>query len=213
MSNIQSFDSFNEEKNWIKGAVKKPGSLRRALHKKKGEKISKKEIDTELQALRGKDMDTEKSGLQLGKRDARKHKKLVLARTFKSMHEDVEFDDEKDTNYAFFDNLHEIKKLTDKLLEKEIDIIEGSDIFYEKEFDLAPIKSQLQTICDTLDNVSNTDGEDDDNFEEMPLSDIDMPIKDKGMLKNPPFDAELINDEDDEEIGNRNSISNFSDFQ
>ena len=56
---IEKFEQFNEEKGdkWIKDAVKKPGSLRKSMRKKKGEKITKGEIDSELQALRGKDKD------------------------------------------------------------------------------------------------------------------------------------------------------------
>jgi hypothetical protein len=92
MSNIKSFDSFNEEKNWIKDAVKKPGSLRKSLGKKKGEKISKSEINSEISDLRKKDRNPDKPGLQLGKRDKTKYKRLTLARTLKSMHEDIDHD-------------------------------------------------------------------------------------------------------------------------
>ncbi len=50
MSNIKSFESFNEEKkeNWIKDAIKKPGALKKSLGKGKDEKISKAEIDKKL---------------------------------------------------------------------------------------------------------------------------------------------------------------------
>ena len=59
---ISSFNSFNEEKKdkWIKDAIKHPGSLRKSLKKKEGEKITKSEIDSELQALKGKDKDPKK---------------------------------------------------------------------------------------------------------------------------------------------------------
>ena len=33
-----------EKKNWIKGAIKKPGALRGSLEKKKGEKITKEDL-------------------------------------------------------------------------------------------------------------------------------------------------------------------------
>ena len=120
MENIQSFDNFNE-KNWIKDAVKKPGSLRKSLGKKEGEKITKKEISSELSKLKKKDKDKDKPGLQLGKRDKAKHKKLTLARTFKSMNEDHEGESQ---NYMFFNNLQTIKRLVDDMLEmdeKEVD--------------------------------------------------------------------------------------------
>ena len=42
------------------------------------------EIDSELQALKSKDRDPNKPGLQLSKRD--KHKELVLAKTLKNLH-------------------------------------------------------------------------------------------------------------------------------
>lgn len=119
MENIQSFDSFNEKK-WIKDAVKNPGSLRKSLGKKEGEKISKKEINSELSKLKKKDRDKDKTGLQLGKRDSAKHKKLTLARTFKSMNES----DGESQNYMFFSNLQTIKRLVDDMLEmdeKEVD--------------------------------------------------------------------------------------------
>ena len=49
-SGKDSEDDDNEETNeskskWIKDAIKKPGSLRKSLGKKEGEKISKSEID------------------------------------------------------------------------------------------------------------------------------------------------------------------------
>ena len=72
---IQSFNSFNEEKSekWIKDAIKKPESLRKSMKKKEGEKIKSSEIDSELQALKGKDKDKSKKGVQgLSKKDLTK---------------------------------------------------------------------------------------------------------------------------------------------
>ena len=54
------------------------------MHKAKGEKITKKELDSELEALRKKDKDKKKPGLQLSARDRRKQKQLVLAKTLKN---------------------------------------------------------------------------------------------------------------------------------
>ena len=34
-----------KKKNWIKGAIKKPGALRKSLGAKKGQKISTKKLD------------------------------------------------------------------------------------------------------------------------------------------------------------------------
>jgi|GEM_PF-302389 len=76
-------ENLIEEKNWIKSAIKNPGSLRRKLNKKKGEKISSKEIDSELQVLKLRDKNRSKPGLQLSKRDRNKHRQLILARTLR----------------------------------------------------------------------------------------------------------------------------------
>ena len=35
-----------EKKNWISGAIKKPGSLRKELHVKEGKKISEKKLES-----------------------------------------------------------------------------------------------------------------------------------------------------------------------
>ena len=78
-------EEITEKKNWIKDAIGHPGSLRRSMKKKKGEKISKSEIDSELSALRAKDKDKNKPGIQLGKSDARKYKRLTLAKTLRNM--------------------------------------------------------------------------------------------------------------------------------
>lgn len=74
-----------ESTKWIQNAIKRPGSLRRRLRKKEGEKITSSEIDSELQALRAKDKDKGKPGLQLSKRNRRKQKQLVLAKTLKGL--------------------------------------------------------------------------------------------------------------------------------
>ena len=74
-----------ESKRQIQDAIKRPGSLRRKLRKKEGEKITTSEIDSELQALKARDKNKEKPGLQLSKRDRRKQKQLVLAKTLKGL--------------------------------------------------------------------------------------------------------------------------------
>lgn len=77
-------ESTNEAEKWIQSAIKRPGALRKKMHKAKGEKITKKELDSELEALRKKDKDKKKPGLQLSARDRRKQKQLVLAKTLKN---------------------------------------------------------------------------------------------------------------------------------
>lgn len=118
MENIKKFENFstNEGKKdkWIQDAIKKPVSLRKELNKKEGEKITKEEIDTELQALKSKDKDPKKKGVQLNKKDATKKKRLVLARTLKSMKEHKET-----KNYMFFGNLQTMKRLIDEMLKMD----------------------------------------------------------------------------------------------
>ena len=119
MENIKKFENFstNEGKKdkWIQDAIKKPGSLRKSLKKKEGEKITKAEIDSELQALKGKDKDPKKKGVQgLKGKDLSKFRKLNLARTLKSMKEHQETQ-----NYMFFGNLQTMKRLIDKMLEMD----------------------------------------------------------------------------------------------
>ena len=100
---------------WIKDAIKKPGSLRKSMGKKEGEKISKNEIDSELQALKGKDKDSKKKGVQgLSKNDLAKYRKLNLAKTLKGLKEHQETQ-----NYMFFGNLQTIKRLVDEMLEMD----------------------------------------------------------------------------------------------
>jgi hypothetical protein len=100
---------------WIKDAIKKPGSLRKSLNKKEGEKISKSELDSELQALKGKDKDPKKKGVQgLSKNDLAKFRKLNLAKTLKGLKEHQETE-----NYMFFGNLKTIKRLVDEMLEMD----------------------------------------------------------------------------------------------
>jgi hypothetical protein len=100
---------------WIKDAIKNPGSLRKSLGKKEGEKISKNEIDSELQALRGKDKDKSKKGVQgLSKKDLAKYRKLNLAKTLKGLKEHQETQ-----NYMFFGNLQTMKRLIDEMLEMD----------------------------------------------------------------------------------------------
>ena len=116
-NHLNSNNMTQEKKGekWIQGAIKKPGSLRKSLNKKEGEKISKSEIDSELQALKGKDKDSKKKGVQgLSKNDLAKFRKLNLAKTLKGLKEHQETE-----NYMFFGNLKTIKRLVDEMLEMD----------------------------------------------------------------------------------------------
>jgi len=70
-----------ESKKWIQDAIKKPGALRRSLNKKKGEKIPLREIDSELEALKGK----VRRGNKLTKPQIKKERRLALAKTLSKM--------------------------------------------------------------------------------------------------------------------------------
>lgn len=122
MNKIKSFDSFNEKKKeWIKDAIKKPGSLKKQLGKDEDEKLTKKEIESEIKELEKKDKDPKKPGTQLNKKDATKKRRLELAKTLKKMNEHDE-----QVNYMFFSNLKTMKRLIDEMLEMdetEIDTI------------------------------------------------------------------------------------------
>jgi hypothetical protein len=110
-------EEFNEKKNWIKDAIKHPGALKKSLGKKDDEKISKKEIDSELSKLKAKDKDKKKPGTQLDKKDATKKRRLELAKTLSKLKAIKENNEEE--NYMFFSNLETIKRLVDKLLEMD----------------------------------------------------------------------------------------------
>ena len=79
-------DDVHEEEKWIQKAIEKPGSLRRKMGKKKGEKISKTDIKNKLASLKAKDEDPKKPGVQgLGKRDLRTYRQLNLAKTLRGL--------------------------------------------------------------------------------------------------------------------------------
>ena len=113
MEKIKKFNDFvNEEKGnkWIQDTIKNPGSLRKSMKKKKGDKISSTEINSELQVLRGKDKDKSKKGIQgLSKGDLSKYRKLNLAKTLKS------FESNDVDNYMFFSNLENICKMVTEI--------------------------------------------------------------------------------------------------
>ena len=113
---IKSFNSFNEEKKWIKDAIKNPGALKKSLGKEEGEKLTKSEIAEELKKLKAKDKDSKKPGTQLDKKDATKKRRLELAKTLSSLKENHEGGPQ---NYMFFGNLKTIKRLVDKMLEMD----------------------------------------------------------------------------------------------
>ena len=79
---IKSFDDFVGEakKTWIKDIPMKKGALRKEMGKKKGEEITAQELAKSEAKLKKKDKDKKKPGLQLNKKDAKTHKRNVLAK-------------------------------------------------------------------------------------------------------------------------------------
>lgn len=175
---IERFDKFNEEKGnkWIQDAIKKPGSLRKSLKKKKDEKITKGEIESELKELKKKDKDKSKKGIQgLSKRDLSKLRKLNLAKTLKGMNENHDVE-----HYMFFSNLETIKRLTDEMLSMDKNELDQM----LKEHDWA--SDHISTSKDDVEEVfnfikshkeqnSSTGIERFDSFEENPEEQKDRP--------------------------------------
>lgn len=81
MDKLLTFDQFVNEakgKNWIADVVK--GMDKGALKKDMGGKVTKEKIAKSEAALEKKDKDKKKPGLQLDAKDAKSHKRNVLAK-------------------------------------------------------------------------------------------------------------------------------------
>ena len=70
-----------EEKNWIKGAIKKPGALRKSMGVKKGEKIPAEKINKKIATLHKKVEGDKK----LTKPERTELARLNLAKTLRKM--------------------------------------------------------------------------------------------------------------------------------
>ena len=194
---IKSFNSFNEAKKdkWIQDAIKNPGALKKSLGKKEGEKISKKEIDSELQALKAKDKDPKKPGAQLGKKDATKKRRLELAKTLRSMKEHNET-----SNYMFFGNLETMKRLIDELLtmdESQIDAILNEHDWASDHISVAT--ENLEQVFDFLAG-HNSPNHDEFQHEEEPMV----------MSHDQHEEEPIMNQEEEKEEG---GIKSYQDFQ
>lgn len=138
-------NSANEAKKWIQKAIKKPGSLKKSMGKSKDEKLTKGEIDSELKALKSKDKDKSKEGVQgLSKKDLTKYRRLNLAKTLQGLKEHQEV-----KNYMFFGNLENMKRYIDemmKLPQEQVDRI-------LTEHDWA--SDHISVACENLEHVHN----------------------------------------------------------
>tara|TARA_R110002072_G_scaffold3447_5_gene25140 strand:- start:7042 stop:7305 length:264 start_codon:yes stop_codon:yes gene_type:complete len=70
-----------EEKNWIKGAIKKPGALRKSMGVKDGEKIPAEKINKKIATLKKKGEGDKK----LTKPERTELQRLSLAKTLRKM--------------------------------------------------------------------------------------------------------------------------------
>ena len=139
MENLQEFEGFRskiqeKEEKWIKGAIEKPGALRRQLGKKEGEKITKGEIEGGIKKLRKEDTEPGKKGIQgLSKPKLKKLRRLNLAKTLGELREGYEMEGEiemeapgttsKDhkefENYMFFQNMMAIKNMANEICQMD----------------------------------------------------------------------------------------------
>lgn len=162
---IERFESFSEKKKWIKDAIKNPGALKKQLGKE-DEKLAKKEIEAELKKLKAKDKDKGKPGTQLGKADAKKKRRLELAKTLSSLKEGIE---EGPQNYMFFGNLKTIKRLVDEMLkmdEAQVDAMLTNGHNWALDH-IATSKDDVEEVFNFLAGHSEERAE--ENLEERPL--------------------------------------------
>lgn len=152
---IQKFNEFsiNEKKDdkWIQDAIKKEGSLRKVLGKKEGDKITVKEIDTEIAKLRKKDTNKYEKGIQgLNIEDLKLYRKLILAKTLKGIKENNET--EFETELTLRDKLVSIKNSLEKLV-NIIDTKELEELLFRNDnitFILDELEPNLKLITQDL---------------------------------------------------------------
>lgn len=167
---IESFDEFNEKKkNWIKDAIKKPGSLKKSLGKKKKDKLDLSEIEGELKKLIAKDKDEKKPGTQLNKRDSKKKKRLELAKTLSKMNESFNdlrikigawidyLDDVETDNNKSIPIIHDMKLVFDKLNVENLtqDIGYWIDYLEEVEYNFNIQISIIEDMKSVFDQLNN----------------------------------------------------------
>jgi hypothetical protein len=172
---------------WIKDAIKKPGSLRKSMKKEEGEKISKTEIDSELQALKGKDKDKSKKGVQgLSKKDLTKYRRLNLAKTLKGLKENQETQ-----NYMFFGNLQTIKRLVDEML--EMDESELDNILKEHNWALDHIATSKDDIEEVFNFLAGHESPESSHYEDDHTHDEPSHEETEGHLANKDLEDEMKN--------------------
>lgn len=148
---MKHIKSFMESNDWIKDAVKNPGSLRKSMKKKKGEKISKSEIDDSIRKLKDKDKDPKKKGVQgLSKSELKRFRQLNLSKTLKGFKESSD-----NENYMFFANLENICSMVQDILKmdkSEIDemLSDGHDWATDH---ISSSKESIEHVHDWLQSI------------------------------------------------------------
>jgi len=166
MKHLKKFNEEKKSEKWIQDAIGKPGSLKKTLGKKRGETISKSEINSELDKLKNKDKDKSTKGVQgLSKADLKKFRRLNLAKTLKKIkesHGDVD-------NYMFFANLENICTMVTNILEMDQHLI---DKMLTEEHDwatdhISAAKEAIEHVHDWLNSENFEDHKSDDFHSEM----------------------------------------------
>jgi hypothetical protein len=157
---IQMNSDESKKDNWIKDAIKNP---RKSSDNKKD---TKKEIDTELQALKGKDKDKSKKGIQgLAKNDLKKYRQLTLAKNLMKNENNNRGTD----NYMFFTNLENICRMVSEMLEMDKDEIDsmltnGHDWAADHASKANEMVSHVYNWLKTEDSEENTEVKTDGNI-------------------------------------------------
>lgn len=200
---IKSFNSFNEEKgnSWIKDAVKNKGGLRKSLNKKEGEKITQKEINSELKKLKDKDKDKNKEGIQgLSKSDLKKFRQLNLAKTLKGLKESKDYDND---NYMFFANLQHIARMASEIMEmdeSQIDemLTDGHDWANDH---ISKSMESIEHVYNFLLSSLGEEGDQEQDETEHELDEVQNELDE--------MESELDEIEDEEE----KNVKSFNDFE
>jgi hypothetical protein len=119
--NQEMLEESNKSKNNKKDTSKVQVLNKKEVKKTEAQKLSIKEIDSELQALKSKDLDTKKKGVQgLNKQDLKKYRQLTLSKNLRGLKEH-----QQTRNYMFFSNLHSMRNHIDQMLEMDESMLDN----------------------------------------------------------------------------------------
>lgn len=125
MKNLLEFENHMKsikEKNWISGAIKKEGALRKELGVKGEETLTKSDVEGVISKMKKKDKDKTEPGVQgLSKKDLKTYRRANLAKTLMGLGESH---DEKE-NYMFFANVSNIHRMCEEILAMDSSFVDG----------------------------------------------------------------------------------------